>query len=109
MTSIQELCILRYLKEAVKECEAYDGWTANEQLEHYIRNNGFNPILELKETKKRLINKYCSKEIKEEIEYYHTTNDLDLERLKTLGGLIDERDVGMTVRTIIYELYGLRN
>ena len=63
------------------------------------------PILELKETKKRLIKKYCSPEIKEQIEYYYTTNDLDLERLKTLGGLIAERDVGRTVVTIIYELY----
>ena len=105
MTSIQELCILRYLREAVKECEEYDGWTADEQLEYFIQKNGFNPILELKETKKRLIKKYCSPEIKEQIEYYYTTNDLDLERLKTLGGLIAERDVGRTVVTIIYELY----
>lgn len=108
MTSIQELCTLRYLKEAVKECEAYDGWSAEEQLEHFIEKNGFNPIIELKQTQKRLMKKYCSLEIKEEIEYYHKTNDLDLDRLKTLGGLIAEIDVGRTVTAIIYELFSTR-
>lgn len=108
MTSIQELCIMRYLKEAVKECEAYDGWTADEQLKHYIEKNGFNPIIELKQTHKRLMKKYCSLEIKEEIEYYSSTADLDLDRLKTLSGLIADLCVGRTVETLIYELFSTR-
>lgn len=108
MTSIQELCILRYLKEAVKECEEYDGWTDGEQLKYYIDKNGFNPIIELKQTHKRLVKKYCSPEIKEEIEYYHRTNDFDVGRLKTLGELIADLDVGRTVETLIYELFSTR-
>lgn len=105
MTSIQDLCVIRHLIKAVKQCEAYDGWTADEQLSYYIQRNGFNPIVELKETKERMIEKYCTPEIKEEIEYYHKTNDLNLERLKTLGGLITDLDVDRTVNAIIYELY----
>ena len=105
MTSIQDLCAIRYLRKAVEECQAYDGWTDDEMLAHFIQKNGFNPIEELKQTKKRLIKKYCSKEIEEEIEFACKSKDLDLDRLNKLQSLIDELDIDRTVRNIIYDLY----
>ena len=51
MTSIQDLCTIRYLRKAVEECKAFDGWTDDEMLEYFIQKNGFNPIEELKQMK----------------------------------------------------------
>ena len=52
----QELCTYFYLKNEVKNCEPYDGYTKEEQLEYYINKCGFNPIEKLNIQKEKIIN-----------------------------------------------------
>ena len=48
MKAVEDLCVLKYLKEAVEECDPYDGFEADEMLQHYIGKYGFNPKVKLK-------------------------------------------------------------
>jgi hypothetical protein len=52
----QELCTFFYLKEEIKKCEPYDNWSAEDQLEHYINLNGFNPIEKFQEQTSKVLN-----------------------------------------------------
>ena len=52
----QELCTYFYLKNEVKNCEPYDNYTKEEQLEYYINKCGFNPIEKLNIQKEKIIN-----------------------------------------------------
>ena len=105
MEAIKDLCMLKYLKEAVEECDPYDGWEADEMLQHFIGKYGFNPKVKLKLHIDKLYKKYLTKEIKAEFEYHQASEDLDTKRLGKLQTLIKELDVGRTVEVIIYELF----
>ena len=105
MEAIKDLCMLKYLKEAVKECDPFDGWEADEMLQHYIGKYGFNPKVELKLHIDKLYKKYLTKEIKAEFEYHQASEDLDTKRLGELQILINGLDAGRTVEAIIYELF----
>lgn len=52
----KELSTFFFLKEEVKKCEPYDGWTSEEQIDAYIKSNGFNSIEALEEQTKTLLN-----------------------------------------------------
>ena len=105
MKAVEDLCVLKYLKEAVEECDPYDRFEADEMLQHYIWKYGFNPKVKLKLHFDKLYKKYLTKEIKAEFEYHQASEDLDTKRLGKLQTLIKELDVGRTVEAIIYELF----
>ena len=105
MEAIKDLCVLKYLKEAVKECDPYDGWEATEMLQHYIGKYGFNPKVELKLHIDKLYKKYLTREIKTEFKYQQASEDLDTKRLYELQVIIKDLDAGRTVEAIIYELF----
>ena len=105
MKAVEDLCVLKYLKEAVEECDPYDGFEADEMLQHYIGKYGFNPKVELKLHIDKLYKKYLTKEIKAEFEYHRASKELDTKRLGKLQTLIKELGVGRTVEAIIYELF----
>lgn len=52
----KELSTFFFLKEEAKKCEPYEGWTSEEQIDAYIKSNGFNPIEALEEQTKNLLN-----------------------------------------------------
>ena len=106
-STINDLLVIRQLRESVKQCEEYDGYSSDEMLEHFINSNGFNPIEELKIQKKRMMKKYCDKEIRKEIEHYRKTRELNIERLMLLERLIrDKETYDRTHKSLIFELFG---
>ena len=105
MKAVEDLCVLKYLKGAVEECDPYDGFEADEMLQHYIGKYGFNPKVKLKLHIDKLYKKYLTKEIKAEFEYHQASEELDTKRLGKLQTLIKELGVGRTVEAIIYELF----
>lgn len=38
------LSTLLYLKEEKSKCDAYDGYSVEDQTEYYVKSNGFNPV-----------------------------------------------------------------
>lgn len=102
---LYDLLSLRQLRESVKECRAYDGWSAEYMLETFIKDNGFNPFEELENQKSLLLNLYCDNDMLREIKYYQTSKDLDIKRLEYLDKIIKERVVDRIHQVLIYELF----
>lgn len=105
-STINDLLVLKQLRKSVKLCKEYDGYSSDEMLERFINSNGFNPIEELKVQKKRMMKKYCDKEIRKEIEHFQKTRELNVERLMLLERLIrDKENYDITHKSLILELF----
>ena len=98
---VNDLLVLRQLRKSVEDCKAYDGYDSENMLEYFITNNGFNPVEELEIFKKKMLRKYCSKEIVNEIQ---DKGELEYEKLMELQLMISDLTQDKTHRVIIFEL-----
>ena len=103
-TLVNDLLVLRQLNKSVKDCEAYDGYDSENMLEYFITNNGFNPIEELKIFKKKLMRKYCSKEIVKIIKEVQDKDELEFEKLMELQLVMSDLTEDESHKAIILEL-----
>ncbi len=68
--------LLSYLQLMVdcKECKPYDGWTAEDRLEHFINKNGYNPIQLSEKLRRTILSKYLPEGLTER--FYADYTDL---------------------------------
>lgn len=101
----QELCTYFYLKNEVKNCEPYDGYTKEEQLEYYINKCGFNPIEKLNIQKEKIINILSNHVTLEEIgEFQGDFENLKIhfENIKTKLNSFENKEL---ILSFILEIY----
>ncbi len=91
------------LTEEVKKCEAYDGWSKEDQIAHYLLSNDINPIVELQELEDSIIEDYVTPY--EWSKDFNAKKDFNLEELDRVFRLIKETFSNKILVDVLLKIY----